>query len=237
MRYEILNRPAFSLLRVELEQGESISAESGALVYMSKGIEMKTHTRGGGLKGLLKSIKVSMLGAESFWINTFTATSGRGELGLAPAILGDVHVVDMGNQGYIIQSGAYLASSQGVDIDTKWQGFRGLLAEGDIVMLHASGEGKLFLAAFGALEERELSPGETLIVDNGHLVAWEDTMEYSVRRVGGLKSLVASGEGLVVELHGPGKIILQTRNPSAFINWLLPFLPTPERSNNFKLGI
>ncbi len=239
MKYEIDHRPSYSLLRVRLGEGESITAESGAMVYMSPNIELETRRRGGGgLSGLLKTIKVAALGAESFWINTFTARGGEGEVALAPAIPGDVHVLELSDEGYIVQSGAYLASTPGIEVDTKWQGFRGLLAEGDLFMLHISGSGKLFVAALGALEERELAPGERLTVDNGHLVAWGEGMRYDVRKVGGLKSLVASGEGLVVDIEGPGKVVLQTRNPSAFINWLLPFLPRGERTHGgLRLGI
>ena len=241
MEYEITHRPSYSLLKVKLGEGESITAESGAMVYMSPNIEMQTSTRGGGgLGGLLKSLKVAALGAESFWINTFTAKGGEGEVALAPAIPGDVHVLELSDEGYIVQSGSYLASTSGIEVDTRWQGFRGLLAEGDLFMLHISGSGKLFVAALGALEERELSPGERLTIDNGHLVAWSDSMRYDVRRVGGLKSLVASGEGLVVDIEGPGRVVLQTRNPSAFINWLLPFLSRGERSDRglgIRLGI
>lgn len=225
MEYTIEYKPSFSLLKVKLEKGEKITAESGAMVYMSPDIEIKTHTRGGGgIGGLFKSLKTSVLGGESFWINTFTAKEA-GEIALTGVQLGDIDVLELKGEEMILQSGAYIASTEGTDIDTSWQGMRGLLGEGDVVMLKASGTGKVWISSFGALEKKELKAGENLVLDTGHAVAFSGAMNYNVRKVGGLKSTFLSGEGLVFDFVGPGTLYIQSRILSGFARSLIPFLP------------
>ena len=125
----------------------------------------------------------------------------------------------------ILQSGAYLASAPNVNLDTKWQGLKGFLSEKDFVMLHASGPGNIWVSSFGGIVEMNLQPNEVLSVDTGHLVAFPDNMQFSVRRVGGWKSTILSGEGLVSDLVGPGKILMQTRHLPAFVQALMQYLP------------
>jgi uncharacterized protein (TIGR00266 family) len=226
LEYNIEYKPSFSLLKVKLNAGEKITAEGGAMVYMSPGIEIETHTRGGGgIGGLFKSVKTSVLGGESFFINTFTATEDS-EIALTGVQLGDVDSIELNDDEMILQSGAYIASTEGIEIDTSWQGMKGLLGEGDIVMLKASGNGKVWISSFGAIEKKELAAGEKLILDTGHAVAFNGSITYSVKKVGGLKSTILSGEGLVFEIIGPGSVYIQTRILSGFARSLIRYLPT-----------
>jgi uncharacterized protein (TIGR00266 family) len=222
LEYETVHSPSFTALLFYLRQGQSVVAEKGAMMYMHRTIEIKTHGRKG---GILKGVVTSALGAESFFVNTFTATQGPGEIALVGPTMGDIRVIDVSKQGMIIQSGAYLASAPQVNLDTKWQGLKGFLSERDFVMLHASGPGNVWVSSFGGIIEMNLKQGEVLSVDTGHLVAFPNTMQFSVRRVGGWKSTILSGEGLVTDLVGPGKILMQTRHLPAFVEALLPFLP------------
>lgn len=217
-----MHSPSFTALVFYLKQGQSVVAEKGAMMYMHRTIEIKTSGRKG---GLLKGIMTSALGGESFFVNTFTATQGPGELALVGPTMGDVRNIDVSRQGMILQSGAYLASSPEVNLDTKWQGLKGFLSEKDFVMLHASGPGNVWTSSFGGIIEMNLRQGEVLSVDTGHLVAFPDNMQFSVRRVGGWKSTILSGEGLVSDLVGPGKILMQTRHLPAFVQALIPYLP------------
>lgn len=210
------------MLKFKLKQGQSVQAEKGAMMYMHKNVEIKTHGRSG---GILKGVATSVLGGESFFVNTFTANRGPGELALVGPTMGDIREIDVTNQAMILQSGAFLASDPVVNLDTKWQGLKGFLSERDFVMLHASGQGKIWVSSFGGIIERELQPGEVLSVDTGHLVAFPDTIQFSVHRVGGWKSTILSGEGLVTELVGPGKILMQTRHLPAFVAAMAPYLP------------
>jgi len=224
MQIEIMYRPSYSLAVVRLDPGESIRTEAGAMVSMSPGMSLETKAQG----GLLASLKRSLLGGESFFVNSYRAPAQGGEITLAPALPGDMVVHSLQDETLMVQSGSYVASSEGVSIDTKWGGAKTFFASEGLIMLRASGTGSLLLSSYGAIHEVNLEAGQSYTVDTGHLVAFTEGMGFKVRRVGGLKSTLFSGEGLVVDLSGPGRIFLQTRSQDAFLAWLLPKLPTSE---------
>ncbi|WP_456454176.1 TIGR00266 family protein [Thermococcus sp.] len=216
MRYTINHRPSFSLLEVELSQGEAIQAEAGAMVHMSPTIKMETKAKG----GVFGALKRSMLGGESFFINTFR---GPGTLGLAPSYPGDIEGLEIDGTLYA-QSGAFLASSEGIRIDTKWGGAKTFFGREGLFLLKMSGRGMVFLSSFGAIYRKELH-NEHFVIDTGHMVAFTEGLDFKVRRVGGLKSTLFSGEGLVAEFHGTGTLYIQTRSMDSFISWIIPHLP------------
>jgi len=181
--------------------------------------------------GLLKSLARSVLGGESFFMNTYQAGSQGGRMQLAPTMPGDVFTLELNGDAYLVQSGSFLASSEGVETDTKWSGARTFFGGEGLIMLRCSGSGTLVLSSYGAIHEMNLAAGETFTVDTGHLVAFTEKIGFRVRAIGGLKSTIFGGEGLVVDLSGPGKVLLQTRSVGAFLDWLLPRLPKPSSGN------
>ena len=221
MQVEIRYRPSYSLALVKLDPGEAIRAEAGAMVSMSPGLALETKVTG----GLLAGLKRSFLGGESFFMNTYRAPAQGGEITLAPVLPGDMIVRELRDESLLVQSGSYVASSEGINLDTKWSGARTFFAREGLIMLRVSGTGTLILSSYGAIHEVDLGPGESYTVDTGHLVAFTEGMGFRVRTVGGLKSTLFSGEGLVVDLTGPGKILIQTRSEDAFLTWLIPKLP------------
>jgi uncharacterized protein (TIGR00266 family) len=223
MRHEILYRPVYSLLKVELESGESISAESGAMVTMTSNIEIQTSAKG----GLLSSLKRSVLGGESFFQNTFTCREGKGVVTFGPSYVGDVEHIALSGE-WLVQSGSYLCSTPGLNIDTKFQGMKGFVSGESLFFLRITGQGDLFISSFGAIHPVELQPGEEIKVDTGNLVAFQQGITYGVEKVGGIKSTMLSGEGLVLRMKGPGKLYIQTRSPASFAGWLYPLLPKPQ---------
>jgi uncharacterized protein (TIGR00266 family) len=134
------------------------------------------------------------------------------------------------NGTLFVQSGSYLASSSGVEVDTKWGGGKTFFSSEGLFMLRIAGQGDLLLSSYGAIHAIDLQHGQGITVDTGHLVAWTDGVSYNVRKVGNWKSTLFSGEGLVCDLTGPGRVYLQTRSQDAFLEWLIPKLPQP--SNN-----
>jgi len=208
------------LLKVELVRGEAISAEAGAMVSMSSGIEMETVAKG----GLFGALKRSVLGGESFFVNTFRATE-PGEVTFAPSLPGDIYDLELKGQTVYAQSGAYIASSPEIEVDTGWGGAKTFFSKEGWFLLKISGTGKVFLSSYGAIHEMHLEAGQKHIVDTGHMVAFDEGVGYNVKRVGGLKSTLFSGEGLVCELTGPGKIMIQSRSVDAFLAWLIPQIP------------
>ncbi len=136
-------------------------------------------------------------------------------------------VLDLAGETLMVQSGAFVASTAGVEVNASWGGAKTFFASEGLVMLRASGAGQLILGSYGAIHEMELAAGQSYTVDTGHLVAFSADMGFRVRRIGGLRSTLLSGEGLVVDLSGPGRVLMQTRSADAFLSWLLPRLPKP----------
>ncbi len=227
MEYEIHHQPAYSLLKVSLETGEEISAEAGAMVSMSNSVEIETKMKG----GLMSSLKRSVLGGESFFINTFRARE-KGEVTFAPGLPGDIHSIILENQTAYAQSTAYIASSPGIEVDTKWGGAKTFFGREGLFLLKLSGTGAVFLSSYGAIHEINLKAGERYVVDTGHLVAFEDGVTYNLKKVGGLKSTFLSGEGLVSEFTGPGKVMIQTRSEDALLSWILSRIPRDRSSRS-----
>ena len=225
MEYTIESRPSYSLLEAALGNGETIVAESGAMTWMSGDIRMTTSTRGGALSGLGRSV----LGGESFFQNTFRAEGAGGMVGLAPGQPGDIvaHEMKRGTELYLEKS-AYLASEEGVDINTNFQGLSGFFNEG-LFILRASGSGMLFFNAYGDVEEVEVNGAYR--VDNGHAVAWEPTLDYQIIRGGrGIRSFLFSDQ-LILRFTGHGKLWVQSRNPRSLASWVFPFRPQASGDN------
>ncbi len=228
MKYDIKYKPSYSMLVVNLEQGEKIIAESGALTYMDPNIEVHTRKRE---KSFLGSLSLAIFGRQSFWVNEYTASKGPGEVAFVSAPVGDIETLEVKpDQGYVIQKAAYIASTENVDLDVKWEGFtKGLFGQG-LFMIKAKGDGTLFINTFGAIDKHTLKPGQTLIVDNFHLVAFSDTCNYKVTKFGGLKETLLGGEGLVTRITGPGDVYIQTKNLREFVEWLWTLIEPRVRS-------
>jgi uncharacterized protein (TIGR00266 family) len=220
MDHAIDARPSFAQLTVTLAPGESVRAEAGAMVSHSAGIRMDTNATG----GFLSSIKRSVLGGERCFQNTFTADERGGEVTLAPPLPGDVVHTRLDDQAVYVQSGSYLAADTDLDVDAEFGGTRTFFGSEGLFLLRVAGTGPLFLSSYGAIREVELGDEPTM-VDTGHVVAFDATADFTVRRVGGLKSTVLSSEGLVCEFEGDGRVWLQTRSQDQLLSWLLPKLP------------
>jgi len=218
VKYEIKYKPSYSMLVISLEPGESVTAEAGAMTYMSPNIDVKTRMRE---RGILGTLGLTFLGRQSFFVNDYTSLAEGGEAGFVSAPVGDIQILEVApDQGYIIQKAAYIASTGNVDLDIKWQGFtKGLFGQG-LFMIKVTGRGLLFINTFGAIDKHSLQPGQKLVVDNFHLVAFSDTCQYRVTKFGGLKETLLGGEGLVTEITGPGDVYIQTKNLREFVEWL-----------------
>ena len=221
MRTEISFSPAYAMATLHLEPGESVNAEGGAMMAMSPTIDISTSTKGGVMKGLRRS-----LGGESFFMNTFTANGPDAHVVVAPALPGDIITWPLRDQTVYLQSGSYLAAPGSVDVDSKWGGAKTFFSKEGLIMLKCSGTGDLVVSSYGAIHAVDLAPGQNYVVDTGHMVGWEDGVQYDVHKVGNWKSTLLGGEGLVVRLTGPGRAYIQTRSPQSFIDWITPRLPT-----------
>jgi uncharacterized protein (TIGR00266 family) len=221
MNIEILYRPSYSMGVVQLAGNEKVRVEGGSMVGMSQGMILETSATG----GLIKSLGRSVFGGESFFQNTYQAPPNGGIVYVAPPLPGDLFVMDLASESLLVQSGSFVASEIDLQLDTRWSGAKTFFASEGLIMLRATGSGKLLLSSYGAIHEANLDANQSITVDTGHLVAFSDRIGFKVRAVGGLKSTLFSGEGLVVDLTGPGKMLLQTRSQDSFLSWLIPQLP------------
>ncbi|EHL18817.1 TIGR00266 family protein [Peptoanaerobacter stomatis] len=223
MKYEILYKGAFPLIRAILSQGEMIKAESDAMVSMSSTVDVEGSMEGGVLKGFTR-----MLAGEKFFFQRLTAKRGDGEVLLAPSLLGDVIDVELdGTYSLRVQKDGFLAGTQGIEVDTKMQNLsKGLFSGEGFFILNVSGKGTVFLSSYGSIHSINLEAGQEIVIDNNHLVAWPDHMEYKIEKAAsGWISSFTSGEMLVCRFRGPGNILIQTRNPKGFAGWIRQFIP------------
>lgn len=223
MQIHVECQPNFSILRAVLLPGEVIKAEPGALLAHRR-VEIST---GRASKSILGGLKRSLAG-ESFFLNTFKAGQQGGEVYLAPATPGDIKPFNLAqNQELFVQSGSFLACTEGIEIDTKFQGMKGVFSREGLFFLRVAAKdkpGQVFVNSYGAILEFTVTDGNDLVIDNGHMVAFTSGVEYTINRVGGLKSMVLGGEGLVMTFRGQGKVWVQTRELSGFASQLTHFL-------------
>jgi len=226
MQIDIQHRPSYALGIVDLEAGESVQAETGAMVSMSTNLNVESGLDG----GLLKSAMRSVLGGESFFVNTFTAQGGPGQITFAPSLPGDIDQVQV-NGSLIVQSGSFLAGDRGLEIETKFGGATSFFSSEGLFLLNIKGTGPVLISSFGAIHKLSMDGSKDLIIDTGHVVAFEPSLNWKVKKVSGFFTSLMSGEGLVCEFSGRGEVWLQTRSNQAFLDWLLPRLPTAHASS------
>ena len=223
MQYEIIGKTV-PAVEVTLNRGESMYTQSGGMIWQTEGIEMKTDTRGGLLKGLGR-----MLSGESLFMATYSATADGAKIAFGSTVPGDVLPVDLaGTPGILAQKRAFLCAEDSVNVSVALtkkvsSGFFG--GEG-FILQEISGEGHVFLEVDGDPVVRELVHGEVLKVDTGNVVAFDKTVRYEVETVKGLGNIVFGGEGLfVTKLVGPGRVILQTQNFNDFAGRIIAMMP------------
>jgi uncharacterized protein (TIGR00266 family) len=231
LRHAITHGPSFAMLRVDLAPGQTVVSEAGAMVarHQQVGMEVKLNAgRGAGFFAKLKALFVAfirrLIGGETFFVNHFSAAAQGGSVWLAPPLSGQVVHRPMNGELLVLSTGAYLAHTGEVDLKMKFGGLRGLLAKEGAFFLAISGHGELWFTSYGGVETIDVNG--SYLVDNGHLVGYEGNLTLGIRTAGGgLMGFAASGEGLVCEFKGQGRVYIQTRNLQSLVGWLSPMLP------------
>jgi uncharacterized protein (TIGR00266 family) len=227
MDITIEHRPAYALANVKLAPNESVKVEPGAMVSHTDGMTTDTKVEGGLFGGFKR-----MLGGENFFQNTWVAPGTGGEITLAPALTGDMVVLEVSGTDFLLASGAYVASEMSVVMDSTWGGARGFFGGGGLILLKMGGRGKVVASSYGAIFDRVLSAGERFVVDTDHIVGMDASVQFNVQKSGSWKSTMLGGEGLVCQLTGPGRVLMQSRSTGAFLNWLIPKLPKQSGSSS-----
>jgi len=214
MDIELLHRPGNTAAKITLQEGEVCTTESGAMIAMSGNMDITTSTHKKGKGGILKAIK-RMVAGESLFLNHFEPKGGSGELWLGTALAGDMVSLTLDNENLIVQGSSFLACEEGIDIDLGWQGFKSILSGESVFWVNLKGQGKIVLSSFGAIYPIEVD-GD-YIVDTGHIVAFNETLDFSITKAGSswLHSIIG-GEGLVCKFSGKGTVWCQSHNPVSF---------------------
>jgi len=212
-----------------------VKVEAGAMMTMSQGVVLQSKAEG----GVLKSLKRAALGGESFFVSTYTAPPSGGFVDVAARLPGDVSMVEIGaGKALFISKGSWLANEATVTIDTQWGGFKNLFGGEGGFIVRADGQGKVVFACYGALEVWNLAAGQGITVDTGHMVAYEDTVQMTMRKAsgGGIVQSFKSGEGLVFDFAGPGRVWTQTRNPTELQTWISSFVGSSNSGAGPSIG-
>jgi len=231
LRYQVVGGNAFAAARIELEPGQAVKAEAGAMVSMSGHVDLQSQLQGG-VMGALKRVVTR----ESLFVSTFTAVGSPGEVIVAPPVPGDIVAIDVAGRSLLVQSSSWLASEPSVALDTEFAGFRGLFSGEGLFFIRLSGSGVALLSSYGAIVRRPLPAGGRYVVDTGHVVAFDARIPWQVRKASrrGWMRSIASGEGLVVEFTGPGEVWLQTRDLRSLAGALFPLFPRQGRSGGWN---
>ncbi len=216
--------PAFGVARLTLAPHEDVRVESGAMMVMSAGVTLASKAEG----GLLKSLKRAALGGESFFVSTYSAPEQGGFVDIAPRLPGDVTWNQVHpNRALFVAKGSWLANEPSLTLDTRWGGFKNMFGGEGGFIVRLEGEGTAVFGCYGALEVWDLEPGQHITLDTGHMVAYEDTVGMAIRKAaGGIVQSFKSGEGLVFDFTGPGRVWTQTRNPNEFLGWIQSMIGT-----------
>ena len=223
MQYQIIGEP-MPVVQCQLQAGEGLKCEKGAMVWMSPNMLMETNAGG----GIGKAFGRALTG-ESMFQNTYSAQGGPGMIAFGSSFVGSIRAYQLSpGRGIVCQKTAFLASELGVELSVFFQkklgaGFFG--GEG-FVMQRLSGNGTVFVEIDGYAVEYALAPGQSMIVDTGSLAVMDETCSIDIQQVKGLKNVMFGGEGLFnTRVTGPGKIVLQTMSINGFASSLSPFLP------------
>jgi len=230
VQHAITHGPSFAMLRVDLAPGETVVGEAGAMVARHDPVRMEVKLNASGqagfwafVKALLVALLRKMIGGETFFVNHFSAPTG-GSVWLAPPLSGQVVHRKLEGELIVLSTGAYLAHTGNLELTLKFGGLRGLLAKEGAFFLAIKGHGDLWFSSYGGVETIDVNG--SYIVDNGHLVGYEGNLTLGIRTAGGgMMGFVASGEGLVCEFKGQGRVYVQARNLGSLVGWLSPMLP------------
>lgn len=225
------------ILKAKLAQGDVLYCESDAMVAMDEVLSLTGKTRG----GFFSSLSRRFLNDESFFQQQVKAENGSGEVFLSPMLAGDVEVLTVGPAKYCLADSSYLASTEGVTLETRSQGLgKTLFAKTGaglkgFFVLEAAGEGRLAVSGFGSLREIEVTPEKPVLVNNGHIVAWDSSLKCEAAINTGHKGLfgkivqsVVTGAGVVMRFSGTGRVIVSSRSRETFLSWILGALPQKE---------
>ncbi|NLY11207.1 MAG: TIGR00266 family protein [Firmicutes bacterium] len=229
MKYQIFGT-VMPMIEIELQRGETVYSQSGAMQWMDEAILMQTEMRG----GFLGAMKRTFTGESMFVVN-FTAERDGAKVAFGHTYPGQILTFDLTDKALICQQRSFLCASTTIDYDLYFQkrlgvGFFG--GEG-FIMQKFRGSGLLVIEMDGEVVEKELAPGERIRVSTGSVGAFEESVTMDIQPVRGFKNMFLGGEGLfLTTLTGPGRVWLQTMPVQDMVGEISKYLPKSVRSND-----
>ena len=217
-------------LHVALTKGDRIYCESDAMVMMEASLDLTGTINGGIGRAILRSFA----NGESFFQQQIEAVRGDGDCLLSPVLPGALEIIDIGRRQYLLNDGAFVAATSGTEMKVRMQSIGNALfaQSGGFFVMETSGTGQVVVSGFGSMFQIEVSPGKDMIIDNSHVVCWDNTLRYEISvttgntsggiggMLGNLVNSFKSGEGIVLRFSGTGKIYVCSRNRDAFVEWM-----------------
>ncbi len=231
MDYTITESTTFPIAVLNIARDETLQIESGAMIYHNGEVKLDGHMNSngkGGLGGMMRALGRSVTSGESFFITTATGVGEHSELGIAPANPGTIRPLQVGRGTQLrLNTGAFLAADPDVSYNMVRQKLTGALfgGTGGLFVMETSGAGTLLVSGYGDIVTLELDGTNEYVVDNNHVVAWDQALDYNIEVASGTFGFT-TGEGLVNHFHGVGKVYVQTRNLESLASALKPFLPS-----------
>ncbi|WOO87625.1 TIGR00266 family protein [Mollicutes bacterium LVI A0039] len=225
MEYKIINDGNFPMVEATMHAGEQFKLETGSMVSMTNGITLEGKRNG----SLLGALGKSLLGGENFFLTTANSNTNNQKLVVAPRGFGNIRHIQLdGHTNWFLEDGVFLASDASIDVSVIRQ--KGVAAPilggtGGFFILKTSGSGNLFVESFGSIVELEVTPDSPITIDNNHVIGWEETVAHEIVMASGVFGF-KTGEGLAIKLSGHGKVLIQSRQPEAFVQTIIPFIPT-----------
>lgn len=227
MKYEMTGGTAYPLVKILLDNGETVKIERGSMAY-KKDVDIvgKLNSNTKGFGALLGSIGRSLTSGESMFITEATGKSNNSEIGIAPASIGKIEKLTVGSSQYRLNTNAYLASDASVSYKMVRQNISKAFfgGTGGLFVMETQGVGDLLIASFGDIIELEVTPNLPLTVDNNHVLAWSSDLDYNIEVASGTFGFT-TGEGLVNTFRGSGKVLIQTRNIESLALDIAKFIP------------
>jgi uncharacterized protein (TIGR00266 family) len=218
MKVELDKNQTFPIATITLNVNESVIAESTTLVGMDPWIQVETKVRAGQIRPYMQGQAES----EAYYLNTYKPAERPGVLMLAPRLLGSIYRYEMQENGdrLLITIDSFLGAEESISIETAWRGATAFQSDSGLQMLRCHGQGQLLLSSFGSIVTKELGARESFTADIAHLVGFTDQVDMRFRRLGGINATLFHGQEILADLHGPGRVYLQTRSQDIFFNWV-----------------
>jgi len=218
-------------LHVSMKQGETIYCESDAMVMMETALDLKGKMTG----GLGSAIMRRFANGESFFQQHIEAVRGSGDCLLSPTLPGAIEVVDVGARQYLLNDGAFVAATSGTEMKVRTQSIGNALfaQSGGFFVMETAGTGQVVVSGFGSMFQLDVEPGKDVVIDNSHVVCWDNSLKYEISVLqgggsggggiggflGNIVNSVTSGEGIVLRFSGSGKVFICSRNRDSFLKW------------------